>query len=127
MNNVTTDKYWDCECEKDFIHPKEIGSCPDCGSLKDEQPDSHVKEVLELGFNVPDNMKKSALFTIKSLGLEWLKKNVSPTEWKKDLWDGLDDNLTIHVFIDKDMAYKAMVFRRNLGEHFDFDHPIEIV
>ena len=42
-----TEAYWDCECEKDYIHPKTEKSCGDCGmdELEDGMPDSHVHEV----------------------------------------------------------------------------------
>lgn len=44
-----TDKYWDCECEQDFIHSKNCDMCIYCGALKDEQPDSRVNEVKAAG------------------------------------------------------------------------------
>ena len=42
-----TADYWDCECEKDYIHPKTQDSCARCGmaEIKDCMPDSHVAEV----------------------------------------------------------------------------------
>lgn len=43
--SFTTDKYWDCECEKDYIHPKSQDICSRCGVNKDEMPDSRVDEV----------------------------------------------------------------------------------
>ena len=46
---ITTEKYWDCECERDFIHPKTQSKCNICGVLAEEQPDSRVNEVLMLG------------------------------------------------------------------------------
>lgn len=46
----TTEKYWDCECEKNFIHPKTQSRCDICGALEEEQPDSRINEVLTFGF-----------------------------------------------------------------------------
>lgn len=46
----TTENYWDCECEKDFIHPKSQKECSICGAITEEQPDSRVNEVLAHGF-----------------------------------------------------------------------------
>lgn len=46
---LTTDKYWDCECLKNFIHPKSQIMCYECGVYADNQPDSRVKEVLAEG------------------------------------------------------------------------------
>ena len=41
----TTDDYWDCECNEDYIHPKSQETCLKCGCVSDEQPDSLVNEV----------------------------------------------------------------------------------
>lgn len=43
----TTPDYWDCECEKDYIHEKQVLICHVCGTMPDEQPDSQVNEVEE--------------------------------------------------------------------------------
>ena len=45
---TTTDLWWDCECRDDYIHPKTVAYCPDCGAYADDQPDSRVEEVLAL-------------------------------------------------------------------------------
>lgn len=46
----TTEKYWDCECKDNFIHPKTQIMCNICGATAEEQSDSRVNEVLEQGF-----------------------------------------------------------------------------
>lgn len=46
----TTEKYWDCECKDNFIHPKTQIQCNICGVVAEEQPDSRVNEVLMFGF-----------------------------------------------------------------------------
>ena len=38
-------RYWDCECEHDYIHPKTLESCPICEAEQDDQPDSIAEEV----------------------------------------------------------------------------------
>lgn len=45
----TTEKYWDCECEKNFIHPKTQTICNICGAIAEEQPGSIINEVLAQG------------------------------------------------------------------------------
>ena len=45
----TTEKYWDCECENNFIHSKTQTQCNICGATAEEQPDSRVNEVLMQG------------------------------------------------------------------------------
>lgn len=47
--DYTTELYWDCECEVNFIHSKSEPECPVCGRTSDEQPDSIVGEVLAAG------------------------------------------------------------------------------
>ncbi|MGA2660394.1 MAG: hypothetical protein ABSH34_23085 [Verrucomicrobiota bacterium] len=43
---MTNDLYWDCECEKDYIHSKLVGNyCPRCGMSENEMPDSHESEL----------------------------------------------------------------------------------
>jgi hypothetical protein len=47
---LTTDKYWDCECLNNYIHPKSQKTCFKCCTSSDEQPDSRVSEVIAGGF-----------------------------------------------------------------------------
>lgn len=44
-----TDEYWDCECEKDFIHSRVDDFCIFCKVEREDQPDSRVSEVLDCG------------------------------------------------------------------------------
>jgi len=44
----TDERFWDCECEHNYIHNKqEQQHCGKCGADMDEQPDSHYSEVVE--------------------------------------------------------------------------------
>ena len=43
----TNPDYWDCECARNFIHPKSVMQCPKCHCENtDERPDSIAAEVL---------------------------------------------------------------------------------
>ena len=42
---ITTERYWDCECEHDYIHKACVLQCDKCNSLQDDQPNSHTNEV----------------------------------------------------------------------------------
>jgi len=45
---LLVDEFWDCECDKDFIHRKATTpTCTICGTSHENQPDSRVNEVLE--------------------------------------------------------------------------------
>ena len=48
----TTDLYWDCECEKNYIHPKAHIHCLLCGARVEDQPDSRVNEVKAAGLSL---------------------------------------------------------------------------
>ena len=41
----TTEQFWDCECEVNYIHPKSLLVCPRCGARQDDCPDSRTNEV----------------------------------------------------------------------------------
>lgn len=47
---LTTDKYWDCECIENYIHPKDQKACSRCLTTAENQPDSRISEVLTEGF-----------------------------------------------------------------------------
>lgn len=49
QDTTLTDGCWDCECEHDFIHAKiREKECSKCGATEEDQPDSHVVEVLAI-------------------------------------------------------------------------------
>lgn len=41
--------YWDCECIKQYIHPKSEDACLRCQTRQEDQPDSRADEVKALG------------------------------------------------------------------------------
>lgn len=45
--SITTGTYWDCNCERDYIHPRNLLNCGVCGARREDQPDSRVSEVAE--------------------------------------------------------------------------------
>ena len=46
----TTDEYWDCECEEEYIHYAEQPCCTKCGAIREDCPDSRLAEIK------PENM-----------------------------------------------------------------------
>lgn len=47
----TNPYFWDCECEKDYIHRKDNEIvCNECGAHVDDQPDSIQSEVIAMDF-----------------------------------------------------------------------------
>lgn len=48
----TTEEYWDCECEKDYIHSRFDRKCPKCGARREDQPNARVVEVLSAGLTM---------------------------------------------------------------------------
>lgn len=51
----TTESYWDCECELNYIHPKTQTFCAERGSTSAEQPDSRPNEVAQV---IADEQKR---------------------------------------------------------------------
>jgi hypothetical protein len=47
FDTVTTVHYWDCECDKNYIHPKSLQECDVCKAKQEDSPDSRVFEVIE--------------------------------------------------------------------------------
>jgi len=124
----TTDKYWDCECEKNFIRPKEFVNCATCGSCKDEQPDSRVNELIALGFSLPDeSWNDIPAFNVKKLGIDWLRQNLEPKEdWPEDQWAELSDDFSMNVYVDDDKNYRATAYPFVDG-NVDLNNPIEVI
>ena len=50
----TTEHFWDCECETNYIHPKCVPVCPRCGAVSDECSDSRINEVFAALMASPD-------------------------------------------------------------------------
>jgi hypothetical protein len=42
----TTDKWWDCMCDFDYIHPRSQKKCERCKCTRNEGPDAHAHEVV---------------------------------------------------------------------------------
>ena len=42
--------YWDCECEKNYIHSRKMSSCVYCGASACDQPDSHISELYAMHY-----------------------------------------------------------------------------
>jgi len=46
---ILTSEYWDCECEKNYIHAHSEEKCFVCGVLRVDQPLSRINEVIAVG------------------------------------------------------------------------------
>lgn len=103
-----TDEYWDCECEKNFIHPRSEDVCTVCEAQRENQPNSHVTEVLAHGFIIKE--QEQTTMDIKELALEWIKNNIKENEWLEDEWVSLTDEYDLNVYIDDDGKKRATIF-----------------
>ncbi|MFP4305819.1 MAG: hypothetical protein ACLFQQ_01245 [Desulfococcaceae bacterium] len=122
----TTNQYWDCECEREFIHPIECPECLICGAVKEEQPDSRVNELFEIGFSLqgPD-MCGGLIFTAKRKGIAWLAKNIKMGWWPEDYWRFLTSQLTLNVYVDNGKK-RATIFWLD-GFDIVRKNPIEVI
>lgn len=124
---VLTNQYWDCECEKNFIRPIECPKCPLCGSEKEDQPDSRIEEVFNLGFSIPNiNLSNIPIFVAKQLGIEWLKNQIDINAWPEDDWAVLSVDYSLNAYIDEDGHLRATIFS-STEEEMDLENPIEVI
>lgn len=53
-NTYTDDRFWDCECLRNFIHLKDkilsSSFCKNCGAMQNDMPDSITDEVEKAGY-----------------------------------------------------------------------------
>ena len=114
-----TDKYWDCECEKDYIHLRLQESCPICKAESEDQPDSRVPEVIKNGFVMFG--EETAETKAKRLALAWMKNNLNIDEWAS-----LSDEFDLNVYMDDNGNKRATVFSVVNGET-DLESSIEVL
>jgi hypothetical protein len=48
----TTPLFWDCECERDYIHSCTEQTCPVCKAEREDAPDARVDEVFKYSTNL---------------------------------------------------------------------------
>lgn len=48
---ITHPMFWECECEKDFIHHKTEKRCISCKANADEQSDARIEDVFRYIMN----------------------------------------------------------------------------
>jgi len=73
---VVTSLFWDCECDKDFIHSKRHEACPICGAVREDQPDSRANEVLLICPELLTEQQRKSFIE----ALEWARK-LSSGHW----------------------------------------------
>ena len=42
---ITTNLYWDCECQDRYIRRFDMPMCEECGTLREEAPPSRINEM----------------------------------------------------------------------------------
>ncbi len=42
---IIDERFWDCECKKDYIHSKIWTACPTCGISVEDMPDARATEI----------------------------------------------------------------------------------
>ena len=42
---ITTNLYWDCECDTDYHRPRNMDLCEYCGTCREDAPDSRINEL----------------------------------------------------------------------------------
>lgn len=116
--------YWDCECEKDYIHLRLQESCPVCKAESEDQPDSRVPEVIKYGFVVFG--QETAETQVKRLTLAWMKDNLSLDDWPENERTSLSDEFDLNIYIDDDGNKRATAFS-TIESKIDLESSIEVL
>jgi hypothetical protein len=93
----TTPEYWDCECESNYIHPKNQRTCSECNARHEDQPDSHLSEVIAAGLPLNDIRNMLNTSDVNTL-LEAARVALADA----DIFDQLCDDLDVN---DEHMLY----------------------
>ena len=75
-DEITTELFWDCECDEHYIHPKTETKCYICGMYSEDMPDSISTEVMQLVKDYRD-----FIYYIGNFGDGWFP--VTYEEWKE--------------------------------------------
>lgn len=119
-----TDEYWDCECEKNFIHLRSQKICLVCKAEQEDQPDSRVAEVLGYGFVIVG--KESKAIAAKKLALGWMKNNLNIINWFENERASLGNEFDLKIYIDGHGNKRATVFSVVKGKT-RLENPIEVL
>lgn len=46
-HGVTSEEFWECSCEKNFLHKVSESACQVCGDVIDESPDALMSSVVQ--------------------------------------------------------------------------------
>ena len=46
---ITTSRYWDCDCQHDYIRAGGASLCPRCGAEREDMPDARIGEMAAQG------------------------------------------------------------------------------
>lgn len=52
---MTTNRYWDCECERAYHRPAGMEVCEDCDAWAEDMPDSRINELRAHGIHLDWN------------------------------------------------------------------------
>lgn len=86
----TTELFWDCECEHNYIYYKKPGArCGVCGAKEESQPDSLISEVREylVGLEAQDRIE----FAVAHISMDELAYNLMCAKVRND-FEGLSFN-----------------------------------
>ena len=76
---ITTDLFWDCDCEQRYIRPADMPTCENCGADQDECPPSRINEIWYFGIHV-DWMEPAVLNTLEEHSTGSRRRTSSPLD-----------------------------------------------
>jgi hypothetical protein len=89
MNNytITTDKFWDCNCEVNYIHSKDDKVCSICGAKEENQPSSIIAEVKILFDTSKEKITKEEYIKEIENGILLLENDQEDSENEQELYE----------------------------------------
>ena len=49
---ITSNLYWECECQPDFVRPRDMLSCEECGQMREDAPDARIADIKAQGIHI---------------------------------------------------------------------------
>ncbi len=73
---ITTSMYWDCECPADYHRPKGMDMCENCGTFREDSPDSRINELKLKGVHL-DLAGRETVMTLEEHNANSRRRNAA--------------------------------------------------
>ena len=67
---ITSNLYWECNCENNCIRPAQVPFCEECGLHREDAPDARIGDMKAMGIHV-DWSDPEAMRSLEEHNLQW--------------------------------------------------------